>query len=117
MSLLRGKRITWPGIGALVCILSACAVDPYTLPPPRAVEALSGAQSQVFRLAGNNAPEAAMPAASVCSTEAGHCPVPAGTPAGLRCLCEAPDGSYTYAGRTGDIPPMPAWADPAKKRP
>jgi len=34
----------------------------------------------------------------------------------LRCTCEAADGSYAYAGRTGEIPPMPAWADPAKQR-
>ena len=117
MSILRGKHIAWSDISALICILSACAVDPSKLPPPRAVEALPGAQAQVFRLAGSSTLEAATTTASVCSTEAGYCPVPAGTLAGLRCTCEAPDGSYTYAGRTGEIPPMPTWADPSKKRP
>lgn len=98
--------------------LSACAGrgDPYKLPPPASVGALVGAKVQVFRLAGA-ASEAAASTASVCSTNGGYCSVPADTPAGLRCTCEAGDGSYLYAGRTGDIPPMPEWADPNKKRP
>lgn len=100
--------------GAVVVALSACAIDPSTLPPPPEVDALVGARAQVFKLAG--AVETTSPAASVCATSAGHCPVPADTPSGLRCICEAPDGSYVYAGRTGEIPPMPAWADPSKKR-
>lgn len=99
----------------LLAALGGCATDRSTLPPPLAVGALAGARAQVFRLAG--APEAAAAPASVCSTSAGYCPVPTDTPAGLRCTCEAPDGSYVYAGRTGEIPPMPTWADPGKKRP
>lgn len=117
MRLLRGNHVAWFGASVLACILSACAVDPSTMTPPRAVEALPGAQAQVYRLAGSSTPEVATTTASVCSTEAGYCPVPAGTLADLRCTCEAPDGSYIYAGRTGEIPPIPAWADPSKKRP
>lgn len=99
----------------LMVALGACATDRSTLPPPLAVGVLPGARAQVFRLAG--APEADAVQASVCSTSAGYCPVPADTSAGLRCTCEGPDGSYVYAGRTGEIPPMPKWADPAKNRP
>lgn len=116
MSIFWGKHFAWIGAGALVCILSGCAVDPSTLPPPLSIDALPGARAQVFQLAGSSTSDAATTTASVCSTEAGYCPVPAGTPAGLRCTCDASDGSYTYAGRTGEIPPMPAWADPSKKR-
>ena len=99
----------------VVAALNACAISRSALPPPLSVDALPGARAQVFRLAG--APETAPVPASVCTTSAGYCPVPAGTPAGLRCTCEAPDGSYTYAGRTGGIPAMPEWADPSLKRP
>ena len=98
----------------LIAALGACATDRSSMPPPLAVGALPGARTQVFRLAG--APETDAAQASVCSTTAGYCPVPADTSAGLRCTCEAPDGSYVYAGRTGEIPSMPKWADPAKKR-
>lgn len=107
-----GRRTTV----ALCCaLLGACAgggADPYKLPPPPANDALPGAQATVFRTAA----AASDAQASVCATTAGYCTVPAGTPAGLRCTCEAKDGSYLYAGRTGDVPPMPTWADPAKKK-
>lgn len=106
------RRLVWLG---LVLTLVACAgQNPSTLPPPASTASLPGARANVFRLA--TAAEAASGPASVCATSAGHCPVPADTPAGLRCTCEAADGSYAYAGRTGEIPPMPAWADPAKQR-
>ena len=116
MTTLRGKYVAWAGASFLVCMLSACAAAPYTPPPPLAAESLAGALAQVFQLAGSSNSGAPTTTASVCSTEAGYCPVPAGTLAGLRCTCDAPDASYTYAGRTGDIPPMPTWADPSKAR-
>jgi hypothetical protein len=94
-------------------LLSGCASDDrYKLPPPPATTALPDAKATVFKLAA----AASDAQASVCTTTAGHCPVPAGTPAGLRCTCEAKDGTYVYAGQTGEVPPMPGWADPGKQR-
>lgn len=117
MSVPHCRRIAWPDYrfvaGILAIFASACASDRSFIPPPLAVAALPGARAQVFMLA--QGADANASAASVCSTEAGYCPVPAGTPAGLRCTCEAADGSYVYAGRTGEKPAMPAWADPAMK--
>lgn len=119
---MRIFRTSWPfrwvtgWMTAMLCsaLLGACAGsgDPYKLPPPAANDALPAAQATVFRTAAT----ASDAMASVCTTTAGYCPVPAGTPAGLRCTCEAKDGSFLYAGQTGDVPAMPAWADPAKKR-
>lgn len=111
------KLATSLGVLALIagCAgLAACAGsgDPYKLPPPPANDALVGAKATVFRTAA----AASQAMASVCATTAGYCAVPAGTPAGLRCTCEAANGSYLYAGQTGDVPPMPEWADPAKKK-
>ena len=108
-------------IGRLSAVVLCCALlgacaggggDRYKLPPPPANDTLAGAQATVFRTAA----AASGAQASVCATTGGYCTVPAGTPAGLRCTCEAKDGSYLYAGQTGDVPPMPEWADPAKKR-
>lgn len=105
----------WAALPLCSALLGACASgssDPYKLPPPPANDALQGAQATVFRTAA----AASDATASVCTTTGGYCAVPAGTPAGLRCTCEAKDGSYLYAGQTGEVPPMPEWADPAKKR-
>lgn len=94
-------------------LLSACASDDrYKLPPPPANAVLQDARATVFKLAA----AASDAQASVCTTTAGYCSVPVGTPAGLRCTCEAKDGSYVYAGQTGAVPPLPAWADPTKQR-
>jgi hypothetical protein len=104
-------------VATLCCLtfLGACAgggADAYKLPPPAANSALPGAQATVFRTAAS----ASDAMASVCTTTGGYCALPTGTPAGLRCTCEAKDGTYLYAGQTGEVPAMPEWADPAKKK-
>jgi hypothetical protein len=100
---------------SLATALAGCKTEPTRPPPPLESLPLPAARASVFRLAGDE--HVGTVPASVCGTTAGYCPVPAGTPAGLRCVCELADGSAVYAGRTGEPRPVPAWADPHARRP
>jgi hypothetical protein len=92
----------------LLLTLAACGsfdMAHQAQPPSHVATPLAGARAEVYRLADD--PESGSGAAPVCATNEGYCTVPAGTAPGLHCVCEAQDGSWRYAGRTGAIPAAP----------
>jgi hypothetical protein len=91
----------------LLClVLAGCALEmPHEAQPPRHDgNALRDAKAQVFLLA-DDPPEASRGAGvAACLTPEGWCALAQPSTADLRCLCEAADGSWRYAGRTGAAP-------------
>lgn len=105
----------WCMLVSLAVLATGCATprDRYKLPPPRNTQPLPTAHGSVYP--GDTTTPPANPT-SRCITSAGHCPLPAPAGTGLPCTCESTNPEFSYGGKTGPIPPMPAWADPNLKQ-